>query len=106
MSYHWPGNIRELQNTIERAVIISRQPTIGDTDIILPERSFDPSENFNFNGSLKQVASRAVKIIEKKKISDVLKGVDFNRSRAAEQLEISYKTLLDKIKEYEISPED
>jgi DNA-binding NtrC family response regulator len=106
MSYHWPGNIRELQNTIERAVIISRQPTINDTDIILPERSFDLSENFNFSGSLKQVTSRAVKIIEKKKISDILKEVDFNRSRAAEQLEISYKTLLDKIKEYEISPED
>lgn len=102
-SYHWPGNVRELQNTIERAVIINSSGIINEADIILPERSFELTENFNFNGSLKQVTARAIKIIEKKKIYDTLKKVDFNRTRAAENLEISYKTLLDKIKEYGIS---
>lgn len=102
-SYHWPGNVRELQNTIERAVIINSSGIINEADIILPERSFELTENFNFNGSLKQVTARAIKIIEKKKIYDTLKKVDFNRTRAAEHLEISYKTLLDKIKEYGIS---
>ncbi len=104
--YHWPGNVRELQNTIERAVIICRHQEIGEKDIILPEKSFDVTENFSFNGSLKEVTSRAVAIVEKKKITDALNDMNFNRTRAAELLKISYKTLLDKIKEYGITEQD
>jgi transcriptional regulator with PAS, ATPase and Fis domain len=60
-------------------------------------------ENFNFSGSLKQVTGRAINMIEKIKIERALKEVEFNKTRAAEALEISYKSLLNKIKEYEIS---
>jgi len=104
--YQWPGNVRELQNTIERAVIICRDSDIGEKDIILPEKSFDVTESFNFSGSLKEVAGRAVAIVEKKKITDALNDVKFNRTRAADLLKISYKTLLDKIKEYGITEQD
>ena len=102
--YNWPGNVRELQNTIERAMIISGGPEIGERDIILPEESFQLAEEFDFHGTLRQVATRALRIIEKLKIEKVLKQVDFNRTRAAEILKISYKTLLDKIKDYDIRP--
>jgi DNA-binding NtrC family response regulator len=45
-------------------------------------------------------------MVEKIKIERTLKQVEFNKTRAAEMLEVSYKTLLDKIKEYDISEED
>jgi len=104
--YKWPGNIRELLNTIERAIIICKGKEIKEGDIILPEKPFTLIENFNFSGTLKQVTARAISVIEKKKIERVLKEVDYNKTRAAEVLEISYKSLLNKIKEYELSTAD
>ncbi len=106
ISYNWPGNVRELQNTIERALIISKDNKITYKDIILPDKSINITEDFNFKGNLKQVTSRATKAIEKIKIEDVLKHTGFNKTKAAEILEISYKTLLDKVKKYGISSED
>ena len=106
VNYEWPGNIRELLNTIERALIICRGEEITENDIVLPEKPFALADNFNFSGSLKQVNSRAIRMVEKIKIERTLKQVGFNKTRAAEMLEVSYKTLLDKIKEYDISEED
>lgn len=105
-NYGWPGNIRELLNTIERALILCKGGVITETDIILPEKPFSFAENFSFNGSLKQVAARAIKIVEKIKIENTLKEAGFNKTKAAEILEVSYKSLLDKIKEYGISAQD
>jgi DNA-binding NtrC family response regulator len=106
LRYQWPGNIRELLNTIERAIILCQGSAIDENDIVLPEKPFPLEENFNFNGPLKKVTSRAVREIERIKILRSLKEVGFNKTRAAEALEVSYKTLLDKIKEYGISEED
>lgn len=106
LHYQWPGNIRELLNTIERAIILCRGNIIDENEIILPEKPFPLVESVNFNGPLKLVTARAVREVEKIKIERTLKEVGFNRTRAAEILEVSYKTLLDKIKEYDISEED
>jgi DNA-binding NtrC family response regulator len=106
LGYQWPGNIRELLNTIERALILCKTDKIEENDIILPEKPFSLVENFNFNGSLKQVTARAVKGVETIKIQQALQETGFNKTKAAEILEVSYKTLLDKIKEYDISEED
>ena len=103
LAYNWPGNVRELQNTIERAVIICSGREISAAEIILPDKAFPIHDQFNLNGNLKAVGSRAQKMAEKMKISQVLAETVFNRSRAAEILEISYKTLLEKIKEYDLS---
>jgi DNA-binding NtrC family response regulator len=104
--YRWPGNIRELLNTIERALIICKGKEVTENDIILPEKPFSMEENFNFSGNLKQVTHRATRLVEKIKIKETLKEAGFNKTRAAEMLEVSYKTLLDKIKEYGIEAED
>lgn len=104
--YTWPGNIRELLNTIERAIIICKGNEIKEVDIILPEKPFALVENVNFSGSLKRVTSRVVAVVEKIKIEQVLKEVDYNKTRAAEMLEISYKSLLNKLKAYDIATED
>jgi DNA-binding NtrC family response regulator len=106
LAYNWPGNVRELQNTIERAIIICAGREIGAREIILPDKAFPIHDRFNLNGNLKAVGSRAQKLAEEMKIRQVLAETAFNRSRAAEILEISYKTLLDKIKEYGLSKEN
>lgn len=98
--YRWPGNIRELQNTIERAVIIAENGQISIQDIILPEKPFHIKEEFNFHGNLKQVTQRALELVEKMKISKVLDECGGNKTKAAQMLALGYKTLLEKIKEY------
>ena len=102
INHLWTGNVRELQNCIERSVILS------DSDIILPEhlgiRSRGLSEwtvnEFSLNGTLHEVSSAAAKIAESRLIKKVLLETGGNKSRAAEILQVSYKTLLTKIKEY------
>jgi transcriptional regulator with GAF, ATPase, and Fis domain len=106
-SYRWPGNVRELQNCIERAVILA------DGDSILPrhlnlsfvadvaaEEPPNPWAQLDLSGSLGDVTRRAIVEVERLKIRDVLKEVDGNKGRAAEVLQISYKSLVGKLKEY------
>ncbi|MCX6554146.1 MAG: sigma-54 dependent transcriptional regulator [Candidatus Aminicenantes bacterium] len=106
LGYNWPGNVRELQNTIERAIILCPGREISAAEIILPDRFMPVHEQFNLNGNLKAVSDRAQKLAEKAKISQVLAETAFNRSRAAEILEVSYKTLLQKIKKHGLGQEN
>jgi DNA-binding NtrC family response regulator len=104
MNYHWKGNVRELENAIERAVIIC------DGDMITPEHfilsrqfGFEFSERFlSTQGTLEAVAKEASRKAETKRIVSALKETRGNKSKAAELLQVSYKTLLTKIKEYGI----
>ena len=109
VSYRWPGNVRELQNCIERAVILT------DGDAILPrhlnltfkvvERDPEPPNplaDLDLTGSLSDATRRALAVVEKVKIEQVLKEADNSKGRAAELLQISYKMLLAKLKEHRI----
>ncbi len=104
--YNWPGNVRELSNTIERAVIISRSDEIQSSDIILPKNIVNFEEEISMSGSLKHVTTKFVKRIEIKMIKDTLEITKNNKTEAAKLLEISYKTILEKIKEYGIQKEN
>ena len=105
-SYAWPGNVRELQNTIERAAILSDGDAIDAVALQLPAAR--PSEGqiapgmledaFNWEGDLQEVTARAIEQVEKFKIEAALRGSKWNKTRAAEQLGVSYKTLLNKIR--------
>lgn len=106
LKYNWPGNIRELMNTIERAVIICQDREIDEKDVVLPDKNISIAENFNFRGNLKQVVGRATRMVEIEKIKQILSESKFNKTQAAKTLEISYRTLLDKIKEYELDSKD
>lgn len=101
--YAWPGNVRELQNTIERATILCKTGSITEADIILPETPFAVEDCMSLSGTLPEVVHRLVARVEKKKIEDTLKDAGFVRNETARRLGISYKTLLEKIKEYGIS---
>lgn len=104
MNYHWKGNVRELENTIERAIILCDGDTITPEHIILSKRPEPDSIKWSFTleGTLEDVAKEALKKAETERIVKALKETKGNKSRAAEILKVSYKTLLTKIKEYGI----
>ncbi len=103
MNYHWKGNVRELENTIERAIILCDGDVIHPEHIILKQRSAPGSaEPLLSEGTLEDVAKRALRIAETQRIVEVLGKTRGNKSKAAEILRVSYKTLLTKIKEYGI----
>jgi DNA-binding NtrC family response regulator len=103
MSYHWKGNVRELENTIERAIILCDGDIVTPEHIILTQRSVPGSaEQLLSEGTLEDVAKRALKIAETQRIVEALRKTRGNKSKAAEILRVSYKTLLTKIKEYGI----
>ncbi|MEO6922398.1 MAG: sigma-54 dependent transcriptional regulator [Bryocella sp.] len=99
--YQWPGNIRQLDNLIQRFVLVgneelmmnelSPEPRLSDN--FLPE--FDLSEPM----SLKEVTKQATHELEKRIILKVLKANSWNRQRTAKWLKISYRSLLYKLNE-------
>lgn len=105
-SYPWPGNVRELQNAIERAAILSNGDEIDERALQLPTAK--PSaeqlpggmldETFAWEGPLEEVSQRAVAHVERFKIENALRESKWNKTRAAEKLGVSYKTLLSKIR--------
>jgi DNA-binding NtrC family response regulator len=104
--YSWPGNVREVQNTIERAVILSDGKTIRPEDLNFAFQQRKAPDQFahmlDLSGSLSEVAGRAVSAAEKLKIKQALELSNWNKTVAAETLKVSYKTLLNKVKEYEL----
>ncbi len=92
-SYHWPGNVRELENVMERAVILTRGETI--TPEVLPIRRKEPAPAPTAENRL-----ISLEVIEREHIERVLRQTGFHKSRSAEILGISRKTLDRKIAEY------
>jgi len=104
MKAPWRGNVRELENVIERAVIYAeggviraRDLGINETNILEALAAHVPME-----GPLHEIAQAATRIVESRRIKQVLKQTGGNKTRAAEVLEVSYKTLLTKIKDYQL----
>jgi DNA-binding NtrC family response regulator len=102
--HHWPGNVRELENAIERACILADKVELEPQDLgFVKGQTADPKAlGFDTSGTLAQAAERAVQLIERRKISEALAANDGNKVRAAEALGVSYKTLLNKIKDYNL----
>lgn len=104
LEYQWKGNVRELENCIERALILCEGTEITPEHISLT-RNITVENHFGnlpMHGTLENASKEAVKIAETERITRALKETRGNKSRAAELLQVSYKTLLNKIKEYKI----
>jgi DNA-binding NtrC family response regulator len=105
-AYAWPGNVRELQNTLERAVILADGLSIPAEALQLP--SAKPAAeslptgmlptNFSWEGTLEDVSARAAQHIERAMIESTLRECKWNKTRAAERLGVSAKTLLAKMR--------
>jgi DNA-binding NtrC family response regulator len=107
--YDWPGNVRELENCVERACILAYGAEITPADLnISPPADYSLREQltlldgFDLRGSLSDVSARAQRLVERRKIDQTLRECGYNKSRTAERLEVSYKTLLTRIKELEL----
>jgi DNA-binding NtrC family response regulator len=102
--YSWKGNVRELENVIERAMILCDEETITKEHLRLTPAGFSEENigNIALEGTLEEVARAALKIAEPRRIKKALEDTHGNKSRAAEILKVSYKTLLTKIKDYGI----
>ncbi|HLZ91773.1 MAG TPA: sigma-54 dependent transcriptional regulator [Candidatus Acidoferrum sp.] len=106
LEYRWPGNVRELQNTLERAVILTDGLAIGAASLQLPSPKPDAQslpgnllpEKFNWEGSLEEVTQRAAGHVERAMLENTLRDCQWNKTRAAERLGVSPKTLLAKIR--------
>ena len=103
--HNWPGNVRELENAIERACILSDTLVLQPADLGLGPSATGEGESLeqlDLSGTLSEVAHRALGVVERRKISNALETNLGNKSKTAEDLGVSYKTLLNKIKEYSL----
>jgi two-component system response regulator AtoC len=101
MGYPWPGNIRELENVMERAVLLAKGRWVTPEDLpphITSDSVFTPALVPEDCLSLRKASNR----LERDLISKALELTGGNRSQAAKILEISRPKLLAKIKEYEL----
>jgi two-component system response regulator FlrC len=93
----WKGNIRELENAIERSVLIGNGPKLIPQDLILDSVASEDQ----FQPAFPMKAGVTVREMEKQLISKTLEEVSDNRTRAAELLGISIRTLRNKLREYQ-----
>ncbi len=101
LSYSFPGNVRELEHIIERAIIFAEGDSIKPDDLNLPHTSAF-KESLSIAESEEDLAVLSMEEIEKRHIAKVLKRNRWDRTQTANQLGISPKTLYTKIKKYEI----
>jgi DNA-binding NtrC family response regulator len=102
MQYDWPGNARELRNTIERAVILSGDAAVSAQHLPpgFGSRSVDITTQEDPANSVKVEVGTTVDEAERLLIVKTLASTNNNKTRAAEILGISLKTLHNKLKEY------
>ena len=118
--YHWPGNIQELEDVVKRIVVDSAEDTVAKKFRVHKKYS-DITNSYNDintlaglddvkkhvrdlnNISLKKISGIFLERAEKKLVKKALDSTSWNRKKAAKLLDISYKSLLNKIKEYKLS---
>jgi len=99
-SYPWPGNIRELRNVLERAAIAADRGPIGRQHLAAEFGHAPVGDNLELSG-LRFPVGTTVEAAERELILQTLEATNQNKTRAAELLGISLKTLHNKLKEYE-----
>jgi two-component system response regulator AtoC len=106
VSHHWPGNLRELENVVNRYLVLGDEKAILDelTPHVSVESAADASAEVSSGAGLKALVRNLKGEAESTAIAQVLEGVGWNRKAAANDLQISYKALLYKIKQYDLSP--
>ncbi|MDD3152459.1 MAG: sigma-54 dependent transcriptional regulator, partial [Bacteroidales bacterium] len=93
-SYHWSGNIRELQHSIEKAVMLAESGELTDRDLFLVQKDFKVEAN--------DAAVFTLEDIEKEAIKAALTKHNWNLSAVAQQLDITRQTLYNKLKKYNL----
>lgn len=97
--YHWPGNVRQLENHVKRFLILPDLPQalLGLRGIAPPNAAARTT-----NVSLREHSANAAESVEKELIVRTLNEVNWNRKKAARRLDICYKSLLNKIHRWQL----
>jgi len=119
VGHTWPGNVRQLENMIKQVVVRGDESIISDllssssmqTIIPMPTVHFGPQTEIadaavstqSDDYSLKGRVGKTIASEEKRLIAEVLNRVNWNRRKAADILQISYRSLLYKIKDYNLN---
>jgi len=110
--YSWSGNVRELQNALERAVILADGPEISRELLVCKPAVVNTDsapanlvpDSFSWEGSFDEVTARAQHHVERVLLENALKESHWNKTRAAEKLGITPKTLLSKMRATGLEP--
>lgn len=107
-THAWPGNVRELENTIKRYLVLGNEQGIVEELSALRSTTLIQSsiEGPGVNSDLKHLVRTLTDNAESAAIAQSLRGRGWNRKATANDLQISYKALLYKIKRYNLSPPD
>ena len=108
-SYPWPGNVRQLKAAIRRAVLQS-EDWVSPESLVLDLEETGPAidvgahdEDMTWDGlSLKEIVQKATADVESRVLAKVLRRTGGNKAKAARLLQIDYKTIHSKIKQYGI----
>ncbi len=109
LDYQWPGNIRELENEVERMIVLASQDQAITPDLLSQKildsvgggqvlKAGDQTVGFNINGTLRS----ALEEVEMMMISEGLKRCNFNKSKLAKELDISRANLISKVDKYDL----
>jgi two-component system, NtrC family, response regulator AtoC len=99
LKYHWPGNVRQLENAVKRYLILpDLQHAMAEMHKPAPLRESAAPEKL----SLKELSAVAAEKAEKEIILRTLEEVNWNRKQAARQLNICYKSLLNKLRRWQL----
>jgi len=101
----WSGNVRELENIIRRMVVLADGERDFEAQVarLRPVRSVAASPKQSVTESLREIARRGAREAERHALAEVLERVRWNRAEASRILKVSYKTLLNKIAECELT---
>ena len=102
MNYIWHGNVRELENTVERAIVLTDGDHIELDDLPAEVRDFQDGIRLEPLSEEEYSIKKSSKYLEANLIKKALRKTKGNHTQAAKLLEISHRALLYKIKEYEI----
>jgi two-component system response regulator AtoC len=101
--YDYPGNVRELRNIIERAVILAQGAEVSERDIVLPEPASEREERggaFFAIGLADDGRPLNLEALERRYVARVLEHLSGHRTAAAQTLGVSYPTFLKKLRDY------
>jgi DNA-binding NtrC family response regulator len=107
-AFNWPGNIRQLENAVQQAVLVSTGPVLLTEHLPPPIREYAPATIVNGNGHHKssdEALEASIDAVERNFILKALEKYGNSRARAAEALGISRVTLYKKMKKHKLMPE-